>query len=182
MVTMRAFDWTHLRARETRVDEIMSPATVTVGEHDSVLQASVTLLRNGVSGAPVVDAHGHLVGVLTHSDVLAKFAAPRERRSNVGRLDDRHDRAVTAGDACSRPAVTTSPDATVDTVARELLDRDIGRIVVVDEDRIVGVVGRADVVGLVLSPPEPDDGAATGQPGDAGPVHRRPMAPQRPPD
>lgn len=135
--------------RRTRVSEVMTARPIVLGEDDSVQFAGIVLLREGISGVPVADHHGDLVGVFSHSDVLARFAAPRQRRGPLARLDDRHAHAVTVGEACSRPAVTISPDATVDTAAREMLDRDIGRLVVVD-DEIVGIVSRSDVLKLFM--------------------------------
>jgi CBS domain-containing protein len=91
-----------------------------------------------------------VVGVFSHSDVLARFAAPRQRRGPIARLEDRHARAETVGDACSRPAAIVSPEATVDTAARELLDHDIGRLIVVDHGKVVGVISRSDILKLFL--------------------------------
>ena len=136
--------------RRTRIAEIMSSKPIVLGEYDSVDLAGIVLLREGISAAPVVDHHGVLVGVFSHSDVLARFAAPRQRRGPLARIDDRHARAETVGEACTRPAVTISPDATVDTAVRELLDRDIGRLIVVDHEMVVGVLSRSDVLKLFL--------------------------------
>ena len=126
------------------------------------------LLREGVSAAPVVDDDGTVVGVFSHSDVLARFAAPRQRRGPLARVDDRHAEAVTVGEACSRPAVTIGADATVDTAARELLDRDIGRLVVLRDGALAGVVSRTDVLKLFLpewagTAPDATDAAARSQ-------------------
>jgi len=139
------------QARQVRVADAMTAAPVSLTEHQSVRHAGIVLLREAVSAAPVVDDDGALVGVFSHSDVLARFASPRHRRGPLARVDDRHARAVTVGEACSRPPITIGPSATVDTAARELLDRDVGRLVVVDEGAVVGVVSRTDVLKLFLS-------------------------------
>ncbi len=137
-------------AHRMHVADAMTTDPVTLREDHSVQHAGVILLREGISGAPVLDHHGVLIGVFSHADVLARFAAPRERRGALARLDDRHASAVTVGEACTRPAVTIGRDATIDTAARELLDRDIGRLVVVDEGEIVGILSRTDVLKLFL--------------------------------
>jgi CBS domain-containing protein len=141
---------TSRQARHVRVTDVMTPVPVTLTEHQSVHHAGVILLRQGVSAAPVVDDDGGLVGVFSHSDVLARFASPRHRRGPLARVDDRHARAVTVGQACSRPAITVGAGTTVDTAARELLDRDVGRLIVVDEGALIGVVSRTDVLKLFL--------------------------------
>jgi CBS domain-containing protein len=132
------------------VAQIMTRDPVVLREDDSVRLGGLTLLHHGISAAPVVDYDDLLVGVFSQTDILAKFAAPRERRGPVARLDERHSRALTVGDACSRPAEVISPDATVDTAARELLDRDIGRLIVMDGDKIMGIVSRSDILKLFL--------------------------------
>ena len=139
------------QASRTHVTAVMTPDPIMLCEDDSIYLGGVTLLRHGISGAPVMTSDDRLIGVFSHSDVLARFAAPRARRGPIARLDDRHARALTVGDACSRPAAVTSPEATIDTAARELLDRDLGRLIVVDHnDRVVGVISRSDIVGLFL--------------------------------
>ncbi len=137
-------------AQRTRVADAMTADPVTLDEDCSVHFAGIQLLREGISGAPVVDHHGLLVGVFSHTDVLARFAAPRQRRGPLARLDDRHASAVVVGEACTRPAVTIGFDATIDTAARELLDRDIGRLIVVDGEAVVGILSRSDVLKLFL--------------------------------
>jgi len=143
-------DTTSRQARQVRVTDVMTAVPVTLTEHQSVHHAGIILLREAVSAAPVVDDDGGLVGVFSHSDVLARFASPRHRRGPLARVDDRHASAVTVGQACSRPAITIGAGATVDTAARELLDRDVGRLVVVDEGAVIGVVSRTDVLKLFL--------------------------------
>ena len=136
--------------RRTRVAQIMTRDPIVLREDDSVRLGGLTLLHHGISAAPVVNHDDMLIGVFSQTDVLAKFAAPRQRRGPVARMDERHARALTVGDACSRPAEVISPDATVDTAARELLDHDIGRLVVVDGDKITGIVSRSDILKLFL--------------------------------
>ena len=150
--------------RRTRVSEIMTRHPVLLREDEPVDLGGLALLHHGISAAPVVDEYDRLVGVFSQSDVLARFAAPRQRRGPVARLDDRHARARTVGEACTRPPGTIPPDATVDTAARELLDRDIGRLVVVEGREVVGIVSRSDLLKLLL--PSQDE---PGEPGEAGP-------------
>jgi CBS domain-containing protein len=128
----------------------MTRDPITLREDDSIRLGGLTLLRHGISGASVVTDNGDLIGVFSHSDVLARFAAPRQRRGPIARLDDRHANAATVGDACTRPPVVISPEATVDTAARELLDHDIGRLIVVDHGAVVGVISRSDILKLFL--------------------------------
>jgi CBS domain-containing protein len=98
----------------------------------------------------VVDEAGELVGVISEADVLEKEAS---RRYGWGRaVDDawrRHD-AETVGEACSRPALVTTPDMTLRDATRLLLDRRVARLVVVDGGEIAGMITRRDVLAVLL--------------------------------
>lgn len=151
---------TRSQVRRTRVAAVMTRDPIVLHEDDSIRLGGLTLLRYGISGAPIVTDDGTLVGVFSHTDVLARFAAPRQRRGPIARLDDRNAHAATVGDACTRPPVVISPDATVDTAARELLDHDIGRLIVVDQNTVVGVISRSDILKLFLPGANEPDAAS----------------------
>ena len=72
----------HDLVRGTHVAEVMSREPIVLHTDDSVEYAGVVLLREGISGAPVVDDRDTLVGVFSHSDVLARFPAPPMRRGH----------------------------------------------------------------------------------------------------
>jgi CBS domain-containing protein len=143
----------------------MTRNPITLREDDSVRLGGLTLLRHGISGAPVTIDDGTLVGVFSQTDVLARFAAPRQRRGPIARVDNRHANAETVGAACTRPPAVIGPDATVDTAAREMLDRDIGRLIVIEDNKVVGVVSRSDILKLFLPDRDPSRETTTDQPG-----------------
>ncbi|MGH8931578.1 MAG: CBS domain-containing protein [Egibacteraceae bacterium] len=121
---------------------------------DMPLRAAAKLLFEAdFSGAPVVDDAGELVGVLSEHDLLEKEAHPRYGlRRGVMESHRRHD-ASTVGEVCSRPALTIAPDASVHNVARQLIDRRVTRLIVVDSGRVVvGIVTRHDVLRSLTRP------------------------------
>ncbi len=83
----------------------------------------------------MLDEAGELVGVISEADVLEEEAS---RRYGWGRAFDeacrRHD-AETVGEACSRPALVTTPDMTLRDATRSLLNRRVARLVVVQGAR-----------------------------------------------
>lgn len=141
-----------------RARDLMTPDPLTVRDDTPLQVACLILLREQVGGVPVVDASGTLVGVLSESDLLAREAAPRQR-SGVAASHERARRlATTAGEACTRPAVTAGPDMSAREAARVLLDEDVSRLVVVGEGRPIGVLSRHDVLkALARSPVELQD-------------------------
>lgn len=140
------------RPDQLRVADLMTSPPIVLHAEQSLLSATLVLLHHQIAGAPVVDASGTLVGVFSESDMLAREAAPRPPDADAvgrpgSRVDDERRRlAQTVGQACSRPATTVEPDLSMREAARVLLDRDIGRVVVVSDDHVVGVLSRHDVL------------------------------------
>jgi CBS domain-containing protein len=134
------------RLLQLRVRELMTSPAIVLHTHQSLLSATLVLLHRDIAGAPVVDEAGRLVGVFSESDMLAREASARTRGGWEAREEHRRRHAQTVGEACSRPAATVHPDATVREAARRLLDRDVGRLIVTDESGIVGVLSRHDVL------------------------------------
>lgn len=130
-----------------RVDDVMTRAPLVFSEDTPVQTAARALEHRGVSGAPVLDGNGRVVGVLSVTDLLARAASPREHHGIVQREQSRRRLARTVGEACSRPAITVRAVTPLREAARQLLDRDVHRLVVVDDDRrVTGVLTRRDVL------------------------------------
>jgi CBS domain-containing protein len=132
------------------VSEVMTPDPLVVDEDTSVRTAAVLLHHGGITGLPVVDGDGALVGVLSEADLLPHVATPRfDLRRRASR--ERHQReATTVGQACTRPARCTAPDATISAAAREMIDRDVSRLVVLHFGNIVGILTRHDVLAALI--------------------------------
>ncbi|MCX4458898.1 CBS domain-containing protein [Streptomyces sp. NBC_01728] len=107
------------------------------------------LAREQVGALPVVDGEGHVVGVVSESDLLAKvaFEASGHRPGRIGRLRERRiyskARGETAADLMTSPAVTVLPGATVAEAAWLAALSRLKRLPVTDGlGRLVGVVPR----------------------------------------
>jgi CBS domain-containing protein len=122
-----------------RVKDVMTTRVVAVRSDASYREMAALLRTHRVSGLPVVDADGIVVGVVSETDLLT-------RRVATGR---------TAADLMTRPAVTTSPDELVSTVARLMSRRKLRRVPVVDgRGRLVGIICRSDVLSVFSRPDE----------------------------
>ncbi len=138
------------RGEPLRVGDVMTPDPIVFDASMPLRTASLLLFHAEISGAPVVTASGELIGVLSERDLLAKEATTRFGIGRAVADEDRRREARTAGEACSRPARTTVPDARLADVARMLLDYDISRLVVVDGGEVAGIVSRHDVLAALL--------------------------------
>jgi CBS domain-containing protein len=139
--------------------DLMSPATVVVPE-DMSLQGAARLLSHArVSGAPVVNADGRCVGVISTTDFLhwaergkGSAAVPAQgcvcsawQIVDAGRLP-----AEAVRDYMTADPVTAAASAGVGELARTMLDAHIHRVIVVDrERRPTGVVSSTDILAAV---------------------------------
>lgn len=109
--------------------DIMTPDVMTVAPDTLTENAARMLFNAGISGLPVVDADGRLVGVVTEYDIISK-----------------HGRTV--GDIMSTDVVTVGEDTDAEMVAHILIERRVRRLPVVREGEVVGIVSRSDLVRL----------------------------------
>lgn len=158
---------------EPSVEEVMVPHPVTLTPDMSCKDAARVLLDNDISGAPVVDSNGKLLGVLSESDLLWKgVGAPLEHtiippvyigafdllinlRDNVQvahELDKILARTVKQA-MTATPLVTVTPSTTMAGAAQLMLTHKVNRLPVVDSaGKVVGVITRHDVLrGMVAS-------------------------------
>jgi len=144
-----------------KVRDVMTSPVVSVQAGTSLKDASRLLVERRISGLPVVDADGHLVGVLSEADVLVQeVGASSGRRGPLARLtatrraDERaKPDARLVGDAMTAPAITTGPDRPLSAVATSMLEKGVNRLPVVDrEGKLLGIVTRADMVRAFVRP------------------------------
>jgi CBS-domain-containing membrane protein len=148
-----------------RVRDVMSAPVITVREDAPLKQVITTLLDHSITAAPVVDAEGELVGIVTEADLLSRPAyGPGRSRPlqlvaqyfmGIDPQWPRKAEGLTAKDVMTHAVVTVSPRADVHDAARRMLEQGIKSIVVVDDSRkIVGIVARRDVLSSFAPPDE----------------------------
>jgi CBS domain-containing protein len=143
-----------------KVEDLMTGDVRTVSPDTSLKDVAEVLSGNRVSGLPVVDADGRVLGVVSEADILRKEQGRGGRRGGVlGWLLD-HDEpdprleARTAGEAMTSPALTIEPGRPAAEAARLMVEKQINRLPVVAEGRLVGIVTRADLVRAFHRPDE----------------------------
>jgi predicted transcriptional regulator len=119
--------------------EIMTRKLVTIRPQLPIFDAMRILLRSRISGAPVVDDDGSLVGILSELDCL-KVLANGEFYD-----DDQAEKGVVA-DYMTAVTQSVRHDVDVYTLAQYFLDHSVRRIPVVDEGRLLGQISRRDVL------------------------------------
>jgi CBS domain-containing protein len=136
-----------------KIEALMTKHVVTATPETPLKRVARMLTRYRISGVPIVDADGKVVGVVTEADILCKEQglAP-EPGGLLGWLFEKADEegsrllARTAAEAMTSPPVTIAPQASVTEAARIMTTRHINRLPVVDGDTLVGIISRADLV------------------------------------
>jgi CBS domain-containing protein len=136
-----------------KVADVMTEKVFTASPDMPLKQVAERMLQYGISGMPVVDGEGRLVGVISETDILFKERAAPERDGLVDWLVHYGEdppaaklAARTVGEAMTTPAVTIKPRRSLAEAAALMLDLDVTRLPVVEGDLLVGIVTRADLV------------------------------------
>lgn len=139
---------------------IMTRTVVTVRPDTPVSGVAKTLLENRISAVPVLDA-GALVGIISEGDLLRRAEIGTERHrsrwlelafSNATLAADyakEHSRK--ASDVMTRDVVTVAPATPVTEITKILESRHIKRVPVLADDKLVGIVSRANLIQALAS-------------------------------
>lgn len=146
-----------------RAGELMSRELVLLPQEMSLRAAAKRLSQSGISGAPVVDADGRCIGVLSASDIVrwagqgGRPDRPRFARGTCVCSDWQwlNVEALPCDEVASymtADPVTVAPGMSIGAVARTMLDAQIHRVIVVDErGRPVGLVSSTDILAAVAA-------------------------------
>lgn len=164
-----------------KAKEVMTTRVITVAPHDSVLTAARLMLKNRVSGLPVIDNQGRLVGMVTEGDFLRRAATTTGRRRprwlEFVLKPDRMAKEYTQLHARKVEEVMTVPPLAITeetplAAAVEMMERKrIKRLPVLRGNRVVGLVSRASLLHAfaTISPRERQvlEGVVAGRPNKA---------------
>ena len=144
--------------------DIMVTDVITVSPDTEITQAAKLLLDHHINGVPVVDDQGQLVGILCQSDLIAQqkrlpipsvftlldgiipLTSSKQMEREVQKIA-----ATTVGQAMTPNPVTVQPDTRIDTVASLMVDNNFHSLPVLEEGRLVGIVGKEDVLKTLIS-------------------------------
>lgn len=144
-----------------QVRDVMTRNVISVAAGESVLEAARVMLQNHISGLPVIDAQGKLVGVVTEGDFLRRGEIGTQRRRpkwlefllGPGRMADEYVR--TSGrkvqDVMTRDPATVEEQDALDTVVELMERRRIKRLPVLRDGKMVGIVSRANLMHALVS-------------------------------
>lgn len=139
-----------------RVRELMTEKVLTIGPEAPIKDVAKILVDNGISGLPVCDIEGGVLGVISEGDILYKEHDPAAGHMGwpLGWIveglpnakGEAKAKALTARKAMTSPAITIAPHESVSQAARIMCERHVNRLPVVQNEKLVGIVTRADLV------------------------------------
>jgi CBS domain-containing protein len=125
----------------------MQANLLTVRESTTLLEAVHLLVTAHVSGMPVVDAAGAVVGVISANDALMAFDQALDEDRDEGEADEKLDFVNTVEvRELATPAVFVSPDASAADVARIMRTEGIHRVLVGSRERLQGIITAFDLL------------------------------------
>lgn len=130
------------------VRDVMTTSPITIGQMATLGQAMDTLDANQLKRLPVVDATGHLMGIITRSDILREIAASNERSS----IESSFDCNITVDAADLEAPAVVGKSAPLEEVIRVMREHSNKRVIVTDpEGRAVGIVTERDLLERVAN-------------------------------
>jgi len=146
------------------VKDIMTQNVITVSPEMEITHAGKLLLERSINGVPVVDKESKLVGIICQSDLIAqqkRFPVPSVFTildAFIPLTSGKHFQkevqkivATTVADAMTSNPVTVIPETKIDELADLMVDKNFHTLPVVDEGKLVGVVGKEDVLRTLMS-------------------------------
>lgn len=145
--------------RPITAGDLMNPEILTVDADMTVRELAAYLVENEISGAPVQDEEGRIVGVVSLVDVAAVHSESEDgdsersfgmRGGSEPDGDGGRDSLMVA-DVMTPMVYSVTEDATVSEVATAMLKGHLHRVLVTREDRAVGIISTSDLLGLLVT-------------------------------
>jgi CBS domain-containing protein len=151
-----------------KAKDIMTKAPITVSPKMEITKAAEILLEKGINGVPVVDS-GRLVGILCQSDLIAQqknlpfpslftlldgfvpLGSARQFEKALQKIA-----ATTVADSMTRDPVTVQPETSIEEIATLMVDKNFHTLPVVEGKKLVGIVGKEDVLRTLMPSAEPE--------------------------
>jgi len=141
-----------------KAKDIMTEEVITVKPETTIEELARLLMKRQISGAPVVDDKGKIVGIVTENDLISKnsrlhiptilrlFDAYIPLGTSKMESDIRKMAASTVEDICTKEIITVDEEASVEYIATIMTEKRIHILPVVREGKLVGIIGKKDLI------------------------------------
>lgn len=139
--------------------DIMTRDVITVRPETSIEELARILIENRISGAPVVDDKGNLIGIVTENDLISQnkrlhiptvfrlfdalimLERPKKIEEEIKRLT-----ATRVWDICTKNVITVDEDTPLQEIATIMSEKKVHLIPVMKDKKIAGIIGKADLI------------------------------------
>lgn len=146
-----------------KAKDIMTQGPITISSDSDITAAAKILLEQGFNGIPVVD-EGKLVGIICQSDLIAQQKGlplpsvftlldafiPLKSAKSIEK-EMQKIAAIKVTDAMTPNPITVGPETGIESVAELMVDKGFHTLPVVENDKLVGIVGMADILKTIVS-------------------------------
>ena len=141
-----------------KAKDVMTKEVISVKPETTIEELARLLMKQQISGAPVVDDKGKIVGVVTENDLISKnsrlhiptilrlFDAYIPLGTSKMESDIRKMAASTVEDICTKEIITVDEEASVEYIATIMTEKRIHILPVVREGKLVGIIGKKDMI------------------------------------
>lgn len=147
-----------------KAKDIMTTDVITVSPDMSVEELGRLFIEESISGAPVMDVHNKLVGIVTENDLIKQnkrlhiptllrlfdVLIPLEGFRSVEK-EIKLMAASTVSEICSKKVISVSPETTLQDIATIMTEKGVHLIPVISSDKLVGIIGKIDIIKGSLS-------------------------------
>ena len=144
--------------------DIMTKKVITVHPDTEVIKAARLLLENHINGLPVVDKDGRLLGIICQSDLIAQqkkiplpsffvlldSAIPLRSSGNIEK-ELQKMAAIKVAEAMTPDPITVGPEAVLEDIATTMVKNNIHVLPVLDQGKLVGIIGKEDILRTLMS-------------------------------
>ncbi len=144
-----------------KVSDVMTRPVITIRQDASILEAARLLLQKRISGLPVVDHQGKLIGIVTEGDFLRRAETATERKRphwlefliGPGRIAEEyvHSHGRKIEEIMTRDPLTVNENTPLEVVVHIMERNHVKRLPVMSDDHLVGIISRANLLHALAS-------------------------------
>jgi len=144
-----------------RAHQIMTPQVIAVSADTTIIEAVNIMLRHHISGLPVVDDAGHLIGIISEGDFIRRAETGTQHKrgrwlslltgADRVAVEFAHEHGRKAGEIMTPNPLTVTEGTPLDQVVRIMESNNVKRLPVMRGDRMVGIITRSDFLGAVAN-------------------------------
>lgn len=142
-----------------KAKDIMTTDVITVKPSTTIEELSQKLMEHNISGLPVVNDAGDLIGIVTENDLISqnkRLHIPTVMRlfdafivlESPGKIEKEMKKmtATTVDDICSKKVITVAEDTSAEEIATIMSEKKVHLIPVVEGKKILGIIGKMDLI------------------------------------